>query len=225
MTQKRAVTFGANIYIALLILFGVTTLRAANLDEATSGDFSNTGLNPTPWFLAYGQGGNNGLLGNNILGGSVGAPGVGLDRDYVHFVVPQGYALTELLVGNQTTFGGNGSFIGLAAGTDISIDPNTATTAAGLLGYKIYGASTLGTDILDDMSVPLNGSSGFSRPVGSGDYTLWIRELSSAGPFNYRFNLILSPVPEPTIAVQLIAGLLALWMVFRGTVSRRSTLS
>ncbi len=210
MQKKRVPTFCAKIAVLFLVALCNTALRAANLDEATVGDFSNTGLNPTPWFLAYGQGGSNGLLGNNILSGNVGTPGVGLDRDYVHFVVPQGYALSQLLVGNQTTFGGNGSFIGLAAGTGISIDPTTATTAAGLLGYQIYGATTLGTDILDDMSVPRNGSSGFSRPLGSGDYTLWIQELSSAGPFNYRFNLVISPVPEPAIRLQLIAGFLGL---------------
>ena len=217
MKHIQTISLGSTIFAALLSLLSCTALQAANLDEATAGDFSNSGLNPTPWFLAYGQGGNNGPLGNNILSGSVGAPGVGLDRDYVHFVVPQGYALTQLLVGNQTTFGGNGSFIGLAAGTSISINPNTTTTAAGLMGYQIYGASTLGTDILDDMSAPLNGSSGFSRPLGFGDYTLWLQELSSVGPYNYRFNLLLAPIPEPRQFSLMLAGL----AIVIGVVRRR----
>jgi len=55
------------------------------------------------------------------------------------------------------------------------------------------------------MAVSQNGSSGFSTPLSAGSYTLWIQELAP-GNFNYRFNLILTPIPEPESYAMLIAG-------------------
>lgn len=184
--------------------------KSANLDE-TAGDFSNDRLAPTDWSLTYGQGGSNGLFGNNILSGSIGATLVSgvrvIERDYIHLVVPSGFFLDEIRVGTQTTFGGTGSFIGIATGSSISINPDTASNAAGLLGYRIYGASDLGNDILDDMSIATNGSTGFIRPLPSGDYTVWIQELAVTGPFSYRFNFMVSPVPEPQAYMMIFVGL------------------
>ena len=119
--------------------------------------------------------------------------------------MPLGYALTELRVGNQTTVGGGGSFLGMAAGSTVALDPSAAT-AAGLLGWKVYGTADRNTDILDDMAAAGNGASGFIRPLESGEYTFWAQELAPGG-FNYRFNLVLAPVPEPASWFTLGAGL------------------
>lgn len=204
--------------MALLLSGGLASPAAASdLTDSVLFDFSNDWLNPTPFTLTYGEIGNNGLQGNNILSGTIGRDTQGvIDRDYVHFIVPVGYALSELKVGNQTTVGGNGSFIGLGAGISITVDPNTlnfSSSASGLLGYRVYTAADRGKNILDAMATAGNGSAGFTRPLQAGDYTLWIQELSSGGPYTYRFNLMLTPVPEPTAWLMLSAGLA--WLGWR----------
>jgi hypothetical protein len=178
---------------------------AATYDESTFGDLSNDRLNPTLFNLSFGSTGPNGIAGNNVVSGSVGRVGSTFDRDYLHVIVPTGYTWSELRVGNQTQVGNNSSFIGLAAGSIMPVDP-TAINATGLLGFKLYNLNDRGQDILDDMSMSQNGSTGFSTPLSAGSYTLWIQELAP-GNFNYRFNLILTPVPEPESYAMLLTGL------------------
>jgi hypothetical protein len=105
--------------------------------------------------------------------------------------------------------GGNGSFIGFVAGSTMPVTP-TATDAAGLLGWKLYLPADRTTNILDDMALPSNGSSGFAGSLASGDYTFWIQELAP-GNYSYRFNFIVepaTPVPLPA-GVWLLGGALA----------------
>lgn len=192
--------------------------NAANYEESTQGDLSNNGLTPTSLLLTYGNVvGANGLFGNNIISGTTGRVAGVVDRDYINVTVPVGYVWSALLLGNQTSVGGSGSFLGLAAGDKIAINPVTASSASGLLGYSIYGTASRGTDLLPAMSVIGNGSSGFNAPLAAGDYTLWIQELAT-GTFNYRFNLVLNPVPESDTYAMLLAGL-----GIMGVVARRRT--
>jgi hypothetical protein len=188
-----------------LLMLGLTALcsaaSAATLDEAVTGDFSNDRLVPTLFMLDAPGGG---VI--NTLTGRVGRVAGVVDRDYLHIVVPVGYLWTALNVGTVTTGGGTaGSFIGLASGATMPVLP-TATDATGLLGWKLYNAGDRGTDILDDMAVPFNGSSGFSRPLPAGSYTLWIQELAT-GDFPYSFSVALAPVPEPMSAGLMLMGL------------------
>jgi hypothetical protein len=168
-------------------------------------------LAPTLLQLSYDTGSN--IPGSNVIAGSVGRPvGGPPDRDYLHVVVPQGFVWTELRVGNQVSSAGpQGSFIGLSAGSTMPV-AETASSDQGLLGWTLYNVSLATTDILDDMASAGNGAAGFARPLAAGSYTLWLQETSgsSGQSFNYRFNLILSPVPEPG---SLLLALLGLGMV------------
>lgn len=207
---KRAVSFGGfGRFGGLARLGGVGLLlaawglaHAASYNETVQGDASNDRLNPTRLVLSFDAVGQ--VPGSNVVNGTVGrVAGGAVDRDYFHIVVPQGFVWRELRVGNQVTTGGSqGSFIGLAAGATVPVLPST-TSATGLLGWTLYSNAQATTDILDDMGQGhataggLNGASGFTAPLAAGDYTLWIQE-TTAGSYTYRFNLLLSPVPEPS---------------------------
>ncbi|MBC7781101.1 MAG: hypothetical protein H7125_13455 [Proteobacteria bacterium] len=200
----------AGVLAALMVAWWLpfSAAIAATYTESVNGEISGDRLRPTFFQLDFVSSGN--VAGANVLSGTAGRTGSLVDRDYLHVNVPQGFVLTQLLVGNQTTVGGGGSFIGLAAGAVIPIDEN-AVTADSLLGFRVYGLADRGTDILDDMAVPDSGSSGFVRPLGAGDYALWIQELAP-GTFSYRFNLVLAPdvavVPLPAASWMFAGGLL-----------------
>jgi hypothetical protein len=184
-------------------------LSAAMYTESLQGEISANQFAPTFLQLDYVATGN--VPGSNVVTGAVGRSATGVtDRDYLWVNVPAGHRLSELRVGNQTMVGGNGSFIGVAAGATMPVSP-TAPDATGLLGWKLYSLTDLTTNILDDMAVPTQGSSGFAGVLGAGDYTFWIQELA-AGSYNYRFNFILEPTPVPLPAGMwlLAAGLVAL---------------
>lgn len=178
---------------------------AVTLNEASVGDFSGDRLAPTRFVLDHDAG----TPGHNVLSGSTGRGTSGVDIDYLQVVVPHGFRWSGLRVGQQThSAGASGAFIGLAAGATMPLETD-ARSATGLLGWRHYAAADRGTDILDDLSRPAHGSSGFSGALPAGDYSVWIQELAP-GEFSYRFNFLLSPVPEPSTGVLLLAGLAAL---------------
>jgi len=204
--KQHGVASKKPLAVAVLSLLSCSA-QAVSLDEATVGDFSGDGLAPTVFILD--MAGASGTPGHNVLSGSTGRGASGVDRDYLKVIVPEGFFWTGMRVGQQTTSGGGiGAFIGLAAGPQMTVS-TSAISAAGLLGWRHYSAADRGTDILDDMAVSGNFASGFAVPLLAGDYTLWIQELAP-GSFAYRFNLTLSPVPEPTPAALLLAGLAGL---------------
>jgi hypothetical protein len=198
--------FCRSVLLSVLLL-NYLLAQAADYIETLQGELSDDRLNPSFLALTYGAVGANGLAGNNIVSGTVGRSAITgvIDRDYLHIVVPAGFVLSELRVGNQTNVGGTASFIGIATGSVMPVLP-TASNAAGLLGYKLYNAADLTQNILDDMAVSDNGPSGFASVLGAGDYTLWVQELAT-GNFNYRFNLIIAQVPETESYAILLAGL------------------
>jgi hypothetical protein len=203
--------------VAAALAVSASAARAALYDEAVSGDLSSVYTAPSFLQLDTANAGPSAGLFGNVISGTVGRNGAVLDRDYLTINVPQGYLLVELRVGNQVTVGSNGSFLGLSAGTAMP-NPDTAVDASGLLGYRIYSPADATTDILDDMSVPLNGSSGFARPLGPGNYTLWIQELN-AGTYRYRFNALITPVPAPSALGTTLLGALLIALGF----ARRSS--
>jgi hypothetical protein len=180
----------------------VSTLHAqVAWNEALNGDFSNSGLTPT--FVTLGPGSNNifGVTGNP---GS-GALGSGTDRDYLTITVPVGLQLTSLSVLPGTVAGGL-SFLGLQSGNKVTL-PTNAASAAGLLGWTHYSTADAGSDVFARMGIAANGSSGFTAPLGAGDYSFWIQDFN-AGAFNYGFQFVV--IPEPTAIALALAGLSSL---------------
>jgi hypothetical protein len=210
-TRAAIRTMGIASALALGILSS-PALAVVAYDEGTSGDLSNSGLAPTPVTF---------VPGDNIVSGTSGKNTAGVvDRDYFTFTLGPNEFLTELVVQTGTMPIGL-SFIGLQAGDQVTLSPTT-TTAAGLLGWTHYGASDVGTDILDNMSVPARGSSGFTPPLGPGTYSVWAQEASS-GVAPYSFNFMVSMVPEPSSWVMMFIGLGIMGMVLRR--DRRRTLA
>lgn len=192
---------------------------AATLAEETGLEFSGDRSAPTVFALDAATPAPLGGF-SNVLSGTIGAsPSTGVDRDYLRIVVPEGYLLTALRVGNQTTVGGGGSFIGLASGATMPVAPN-APDATGLLGWRVYGAAGLNADILAALGSAGNGATGFSGPLPAGDYAVWLQELAQ-GSFTYRLNFVVSPVPEPASVAAMIAGLATLGAIARRRRPRR----
>jgi hypothetical protein len=183
------------IRIFSLLLAGSLTLpifAAVVYDETVSGDLSSSGLAPTLIALSEGS--------NQILGTQGGeAASV---RDYVTFTVPEGLLLSSITVLDTSL--GNRGFLGIQAGTQLTLPPSTMT-AAGLLGWHHYTPADINVDILPLIGTPANGSTGFTPPLSAGNYTLWIQD-SSPGLFSYGFDLELQPVPEPATWMTSLAA-------------------
>jgi len=198
-----------SLKIAIALTAIATAHAAVVYSEATSGDFANSGLTPTGVTVT---------LGSNQILGTTG----GTDRDYFTFSVPAGLQLTALTVLPGTVSGGAVSFIGLQAGTQVTL-PTNAATAAGLLGWWHYSPADINTNILPEMAIPANGSSGFSVPLGTGSYAVWVQDFN-AGTFNYGFDLTLAaaPVPEPGGYTTVIPAVAALFVTLRRRRARRA---
>jgi hypothetical protein len=177
--------------LSLLLIGGLSIpVFAGSVNNEPGGGFSSNGLSPT--VLSFSEGSNQ-IFGSNGSGASS-------VRDYVTFTTPAGLGISAIMMLNTTPLGSLG-FIGIQAGSQLTLPTNTMT-AAGLLGWRHYQASDVNTDILPFMSVPANGSNGFTIMLPPGSYTLWIQD-SSPGPgstngtFNYGFDVQLAQVPEP----------------------------
>jgi hypothetical protein len=162
------------------------------------------------------------VVGGNDILGTDGPSGPGgpttTNPDFFTFNVPAGLALTAITVLPGTMSAGidNVSFIGIEGGTQITL-PRPAPSAAGLLGWWHFGPGDIGTDILPEMGIPADSSSGFTPPLGAGDYAIWIMEVDNGGcspDCHYGFDFALAAVPEPASGAGLLTGL-ALLAVLR----------
>jgi outer membrane scaffolding protein for murein synthesis (MipA/OmpV family) len=187
----------------LVVSYGLSLQGGTVYNEATQGDLSNSGLSPTPITVTS---------GSNQIFGTTGRGANGLDRDYFTITVPTGLQLTSIMELAGTSVGGAVSFIGIQAGNQVTVSPN-ATDATGLLGWSHYGGATTDTDLLPAMSIPDQGSSGFTRPLDGGTYSFWIQDFN-AGSFSYGFDLVLAPAassaPEPQSYAMMLSGFLVL---------------
>ncbi len=191
---------------AAALLLPATAAQAAGWNEASNGDLSNDGLAPS--FLAL-------TAGSNLLTGTTGRTGAGgpVDRDYLHISVPAGHVLQGLWVQPGTTSLGSGAFIGLMSGSTFTVPPDAAS-AAGLLGWTIFGVDQIDTDILEVMSFPSFDSIGFTVPLPAGDYSLWIQELA-VGTASYRLDFVVAEVPEAPSVLAMLGGLALLGAALR----------
>lgn len=180
---------------ALLLALGFSApgLSAVVWDEANNGDLSNDGLNPTTVGVS---------LGSNIVNGSTGNPGTGVDRDYFRFTIPVGAALTSITIQPNTTVSGSSSFIGLQAGPQLTVTPS-GVGVENLIGFSHYGNADVGVNLL-----PLLAAS-FISGLPSGTYSLWLQE--TGGPVDYGIDFGVTAVPLPAAAWLLMPGLLGLW--------------
>ena len=185
--------------LTIAALLTATPAWAINVTETV--DFSDNGLAPSAFVLDPGL---------NVIAGDVGfhtsGPLLGqLDFDYFALTVPVGHKLASLVLGPNTNVGGAFSFVGVQAGSVVTVDPN-AGTAAGLLGWTHYGPADLGLDILAPMGLARAGATGFTPPLSSGTYTFWVQDFSSTG-IVYDFQFTVTAIPEPATTALMLAGL------------------
>jgi hypothetical protein len=197
------------ISVVILAINSVIFLQAGTLyNEAVQGDLSNSGLTPTPIAIT---------VGSNQIFGTTGRDANGIDRDYLTITVPTGLQLTAITELTGTSVGGVVSFIGIQAGSQVTISPNAAD-AAGLLGWTHYGGAATDTNLLPTMSIPTQGSSGFTPPLSAGDYSIWIQDFNT-GSFSYAFDLVLAPAastaPEPQSYAMMLAGVPVLIFLYQ----------
>lgn len=191
----------SSLAAAVAVAFAVGSAGAVTIhDEANNGDFSNNGASPTT--LSF-------EAGLNFVFGTAGKTDTNTDRDYFSFVIPVGHVLDSLTVVRSVLPAGNGAFMGLQSGGQVTVDP-LSPNAGPLLGFKVVGPGDKGTDILPAMGLatapfppqPI----GFTGPLHSGTYALWIQDTS--GPTSeYGLMFGVTAVPEPATALLLALGL------------------
>lgn len=170
-------------------------------DEAASGDLANVGTSPT--LVSMG-------LGSNTVSGTTGRSGAGVvDRDYFTFTVADGWQLDTLNLLTGTTFLGPSGlgFIAVQAGSQMTVNP-TGGDPSSLLGWWHTSENDIDTDILQHIGQGA-GAIGFTGPLPAGSYTFWVQETGT-GSAAYNFDFNVTAVPEPSIALMLMAGLAGL---------------
>lgn len=160
-------------------------------DEAIQGELSGDRLQPTDLVAA---------TGDNLVFGTVGNAGQGIDRDYFSFNVPTNAWLDSIRLSNNSQVSGSTSFLALQAGPQITTTPG-GVGVRDLLGFIHYDPSMIGQNLLPLMGV-------VPVPLPAGRYSVWVQELD--GPVPYGLNFVLSAVPEPSVALLLLAGLAGL---------------
>jgi hypothetical protein len=166
-------------------------------DESTDGDLADTGT-PQPTAISVGAG------SNQVFGRTGKTLGV-IDRDYFTITVAPGWQLSSITLLAGTGVVGSVSFIGVQAGTQVTVDP-AGGSADGLLGWAHYSMADVGSDILPAIGNG-GGASGFVPPLPAGSYAFWVQDTGT-GRVDYGFDLgITAAVPEPATAATLLAGL------------------
>lgn len=183
---------------------------AGNYNEATNGDFANSGASPTSVAVA---------LGSNIITGVTGGNAAHQpDRDYFTLTIAPGQELIsiDVLAGTDSP---TRSFFGVGAGSQTLVNP-AAGSAVGLLGWTLFSVADVGSNVLDDLgsaSAPnfpaFPGATGFKGPLGAGAYTFWIQD-SDPEIANYVLDFKVG-IPEPASWALMLVGFGALGAALR----------
>jgi hypothetical protein len=193
-----------------LIVSGPAT-AATVWDESVNGSLSADPLAPTA--LTF-------TLGSNDVIGEAGEPTPNgplapFGQDFFTFSVPTGFELKSLTAVSVDLFtpGDDFAFIGLETGPQITHDvspPSFGGSAAGLLGWRHVASSDQGTDILPAMGVAGMGATGFTGPLGAGQYSVWVEDDK---PFSYNFSFKIAAVPEASTWAMMLLGFAGLGFV------------
>jgi hypothetical protein len=198
-------TFAGAVLLALILgLAGGARADVIAWNEAVNGEFSKNGLAPTSVTFVTGT-------GNDVLGtdGKVVATDPRLP-DYFTFTVPNGSALTAIIVLPGTTTAGplGLSFIGIEAGNQITLPLGPPDgDATGLLGWRHFSPADIGQDILPAMGTSDFGATGFVPPLGPGNYAIWVMETGVCGPSLCHYGLDFVLAPEPASGAIVLSGL------------------
>ncbi|MEQ1935503.1 MAG: PEP-CTERM sorting domain-containing protein, partial [Fimbriimonadaceae bacterium] len=159
-------------------------------DENVQGDLSGNHLLPNNVSVSVGS--------NNLIGSTGNS-----DRDYFHFSLAPGQALTGIILRNYVSMD-DISFLAVQEGTFFTEDPNNAHLE-NLLGWTFFGTPEIGSDLLPVMGSNF-GSIGFTPPLTGSDYTFWLQQTGDPTDYHLDFQV----VPEPTTLAALtgMAGLL-----------------
>jgi hypothetical protein len=202
------------VVLGLLVAANSAGVRAASYNESVSGDISNNQAAPTPLALTVGL--------NSIIGTVNGSAGD--SQDFIELTVPAGAVMTSYVNAAYSSSDLQG-FTGFQAGSSFVGSPFLATSYAGFahFGSNATGngagaaANTVGQNLLPapymaDPSVVAQGATGFSPPLGPGNYTFLIQQLGAAT--SYEFDVTV--VPEPgSLCLMTVGGLLLVAPVVR----------
>lgn len=186
-------------------------VQAAAFDESSLGDLSN--IQGTPTTLSFSPG------VNRVIGT---VTGVGDSQDWITFNVPLGSQLTSEVLAAYTSTDGQG-FTGFHSGTSFT---GSTFDPASYHGYSHFGtaaqnnvsppANLVGVDLLPIMADPNQapGATGFTVPLGAGDYTFLIQQLGANTA--YEFDFTITAIPEPSVLALLPLAFSLVVLTWRG---------
>lgn len=184
------------IIAGVLLNFSSPAKAITLWDESINGDLSNNGLTPTE--LGKLQPGNNTLSATFSLGQA------NPDADYFTLEVPNKLSLKKIILKSLTPED-EVAFFAVQTGSVFDF-VFTGPDATGLLGWIDLGQEEVGTDILYDMgkanlSPIASGATGFTPPLGAGNYSFWLRQGGEM-PVTVTVDFV-TTVPEPSTVVGL----------------------
>lgn len=190
---------------AVIALATITCAASAQVlwDESVSGDASNDPLAPSNAGVM--------VLGSNVFAGTVSNVGGADPRDYITFVVPDGLAITHLIL---LTFAPNNIAWTHFDDGPTSVIPSPGTADSLLAGAHIPAAAPDGEDLFDNYqsgSPELLAGPGFSGPIGPGTYT-FLMQQTSAITQTYGLDFVVVPIPAPGVASAAAIGAIVFGM-------------
>ena len=169
----------------------------APYDEAVDGDLSEDNLAPTIIGVA---------TGDNLVTATHQGEIDPDDRDFFTITIEEGHILTAITL-NSYEGGDEAAFIGLYAGSTfdadidgLETDPSINPADEGVLGGLVYGAESVGTNIL-----PLMGDIGlgFDDTLPAGEYTFWLNQNGPTSTSSFNFFIeqasVLSIADAPSV--------------------------